>query len=68
MCFFEEKIFLLCPYEEMFPHFKLHMENSSYFVRWLPKTNPKNVETFGWYCMFISVFYTNKQSSIVKYK
>ena len=35
MCNFQEKIaFLLCPFEEISPHFKLHIENFSCFVRW----------------------------------
>ena len=29
MCSFQEKMFLLCPYEEMSSHFKLHMETFS---------------------------------------
>ena len=39
MCSFQEKItFLLCPYEEMSSHFKLHMETPSY-LSLLPNTN-----------------------------
>ena len=61
MCFFEEKmIFLLCPFEEMFPHFKLRMENFSYFFRWLLKINLKNVGAVGWYCYSIP----NKQTAL----
>ena len=33
---FQEKlVFLLCPPEEMSPYYKLHIENLSYFVRWV---------------------------------
>ena len=31
---FKKKMFLLCPYEEMSSHSKLHMENFPNFVRW----------------------------------
>ena len=32
---FQEKLtLLLCPYEEMFSHFKLHMGTFSYFAKW----------------------------------
>ena len=31
---FKKKIFLLCPYEEMYSHFKLLIETFSYFARY----------------------------------
>ena len=34
MCSFYEKLFLLCLYEEMLLHLKLHMKTFSYFGRW----------------------------------
>ena len=61
-------MFLLRPYEEMSPHFKLHIETFSYYVIWLLKIDPKNVEAIGWYCYSIPVFDTDKQSFVVKYK
>ena len=36
MCCFQEKkkTFILCLYQQMFTHFKLHKGTFSYFVRW----------------------------------
>ena len=63
---FSKKMFLLCPYEEMFLHFKLHMEIFSCFVRrfyfllflfnkqtkQVTKNRSKNVKAVVWYCYF----------------
>ena len=68
MCFFEEKMFRLCRFEEISPDFQLYMETFSYFIRWFlfliltfykeTKQDTKNWSEKCWSSRLVLLFYS----------